>query len=115
MCSSDLRKVRVVVAEVVRVDLADLGYLVDFHYCRRLHCHLDRLLQVALGRLVDEAGCVEMLLFLFLLRGSGTVSDCFLRLNRKSGVCPQLFSVRGTRFRFVVTMVPCESKKEWER
>ena len=61
------QKVRVVVVVlevVLRVDLAGLVYLVDFHCCRHLHCHPDHLLQVDLGRLV--AACLEMLLFLFL-------------------------------------------------
>ena len=96
----------VVVLEVVlRVDC-----------CCHLLCHPDHLLQVDLERLVDVVGFVEMLPFLFLclLGGNGTVSDYFLRLDRKSAVRPQPLSVQGTRFQFVVTMVPCElAKKDW--
>ena len=51
-------------------------------------------------------------LFLCLLGGSGMVSDYFLCLDRKLVVRPQPLSVRGTRFLFVVTMVPCERVKK---
>ena len=89
---------------------------VGYCCCRHLHRRPNRLLQVALGRLVDVAGCMEMFPFLFLclLGGSGMVSDYFLRLDRKLAVCPQPLFVRGTWFLSEVTMVPCEwAKKDW--
>ena len=104
------QEVRVVV--VVLEAVLHVGYYYHHHLRRRPDC----LLQVALGRLVDVAGYVEMFPFLFLclLGGSGMVSDYFLRLDRKLAVCPQPLFVRGTRFLSEVTMVPCEwAKKDW--
>ena len=86
-------------------------------YCRRhLHRHPDHLLQVALGRLVDVAGYMEMFPFIFLclLGDNGMVSDYFLRLDGKLAVRPQPLSVRGTQLQFEMMMVPCgQVKKDW--
>ena len=102
------QEARVVVLEVV--------LRVGYYYCRHLHRGLDHLLQVALGRLVDMAGYMEVFPFLFLclLGGSGTVSDYFLHLDRKLVVRPRPLFVRGSQFLFEVTMAPCEwVKKDW--